>query len=48
MQASTARTPIASHSATIYVALELSMKSRVIVIHSPEQDRLSRHRLGLG
>lgn len=48
MQASNARTPISTHSATIQVAIELSMKSWVIVIHSPDQDRLSRHRLECG
>ncbi|MBM4438695.1 MAG: IS110 family transposase [Actinobacteria bacterium] len=48
MQASNARTPIDSHSATIHVAIELSMKSWIIVIHSPDQDRLSRHRLEPG
>ncbi len=48
MQASNARTPIRNHSATIHVAIELSMKSWVIVIHSLDQDRLSRHRLEPG
>jgi len=45
MQASSARTPIGGHSATIYVAIELSRKSWVIVLHSPDQERLSRYRL---
>lgn len=48
MQASSARTPIEDHSATIYVAIELSMRSWLVVIHSPERDRLSRHKLAPG
>lgn len=48
MQASNARTPIEMHSATIYVAIELSMQNWLIVIHSPDQDRLSRHKLEPG
>jgi transposase len=45
MQASNARTPIEGHPATIHVAIELSLRSWVVVIHSPDQDRLSQHKL---
>lgn len=48
MQASNACTPINEQSATIYAAIELSMKNWVVVMHSPDQDRLSRHRLAPG
>lgn len=48
MQASTAYTPIEEQCATIHVAIELSMKSWVVVIHSPDRDRLSRHAVEAG
>jgi len=48
MQTSTARTPINGHSATICVAIELSQRSWVIVMHGPDQDRLSRYKLAAG
>lgn len=48
MQASNAYTPINGHSAMIYVAIELSQRSWVVVIHSSDQDRLSRHKLEPG
>lgn len=48
MQASSARTPIEGHSGTILVAIELSQRSWVVVSHSPDRDRLSRHKLAAG
>jgi transposase len=48
MQASYARTPIAGDSGTIFVAIELSQKNWLVTLHSPDRDRLSRHRLAAG
>src|SRR3546814_13744804 len=48
MQASLHGTPTAEHCATISVAIDLSMMSWVAVIHSPDRDRLSRHKLAAG
>ena len=48
MQASLHSTPIAEHCATISVAIELSWRSWVLVIHSPDRDRLSHHKLAAG
>jgi transposase len=45
MQGSTKGTPTADHCGTIYVAIELSQKSWLITMHSPDQDRMSRHKL---
>ena len=48
MQAPIARTPIEGHSGMILVAIELSQRSWVVVSHSPDRDRLSRHKLAAG
>ena len=48
MQAPTACTPIGMDHGTIYVAIELSQRSWVIVMHSPDQARLSQHKLPPG
>ena len=48
MQASNVSTPIASHIGTIFVAIELSQKSWLITMHSPDRDRISRHKLEAG
>jgi transposase len=48
MQASTVDTPTAGHCGTIFVAVELSQKSWLITLHSPDRDRLSRHKLAGG
>lgn len=48
MQASNTCMPIASHSGTIFVAIELSQRSWLVVMHSPDRDRVSRHKLGGG
>src|SRR5260370_28618713 len=48
MQAPTASTPIGGNIGTIHVAIELSQRSWVTVIHSPDQARLLRHKLEPG
>jgi transposase len=45
MQASTAGTPTAEHSDTIFVSIELSRKTWLVTLHSPDRDRISRHKL---
>ena len=45
MQASTVDTPTAGHCGTIFVAIELSQKSWLVTLHSPDKDKLSRHNL---
>jgi transposase len=45
MQASHTRTPIAGDYGTIFVAIELSQKLWLVTLHSPDRDRISRHRL---
>src|SRR6202035_1864378 len=45
MQASNVRTPIVGHSGTIFVAIELSQRSWLVTVHSPDRDRISRHKL---
>jgi len=48
MQASTVVTPTAGHCGTIFVAIELSQKTWLVTLHSPERDRISRHKLAGG
>ena len=48
MQASCVSTPTAAHCGTIFVVIELSQKTWWITLHSPDQDRFSRHRLDGG
>src|SRR5258708_29803274 len=48
MQASDASTPITQRNSTIFVAIELSQKSWLVMIHSPDRDRISRHKLDGG
>jgi transposase len=48
MQASNASTPITERNSTIFVAIELSQKSWLVTMHSPDRDRISRHKLGGG
>ena len=38
MQASNVSTPTAEHNSTIFVAIELSQKSWLVMIHSPDRD----------
>jgi len=45
MQASTVVTPTAGHCGTIFVAIELSQKTWLVTLHSPDRDRISRHKL---
>jgi transposase len=45
MQASTVATPTADYCGTIFVAIELSQTSWLVTLHSPERDRISRHKL---
>ena len=45
MQASTADTPTAGHCCTIFVAIELSQKTWLVTLHSPDRDRISRRTL---
>jgi transposase len=48
MQASTLGPRTAGHCGTIFVAIELSQKSRLVTLHSPDRDRVSRHKLDGG
>src|SRR5262245_15280138 len=45
MHASNICTPIADHNGTIFVAIELSQKTWLAVVRSPDRDRISRHKL---
>jgi transposase len=45
MQAPNVSTPIAERNSTIFVAIELSQKSWLVTMHSPDKDRISRHKL---
>ncbi len=45
MQASTVDTPTADHCGTIFVTIELSQKTWLVTVHSPDRDRMSRHKL---
>jgi transposase len=45
MQASTVDTPTAGHCGTIFLTIELSQKTWLVTLHSPDRDRISRHRL---
>ena len=45
MQASTVGTPTTGHCGTVFVAIELSQKSWLVTLHSPDRERISRHKL---
>jgi transposase len=45
MQASTVVTPTTGHCGTIFVTIELSRKTWLVTLHSPDRDRISRHKL---
>ena len=45
MQASDVCTPTKSEYGTIFVAIELSQRTWLVTIHSPDRDRFSRHKL---
>jgi transposase len=48
MRASNVSTPTAERISTIFVAIELSQKSWLVTMHSPDKDRISRHKLTSG
>jgi transposase len=48
MQGSNIRTPINGQLTTILVAIELSQRSWLVTVHSPDRDRISRFRLAGG
>ena len=48
MQAPTQSTPTAGHIGTIFVAIELSQKTWLVTLHSPDRDRISRHKIAGG
>jgi transposase len=45
MQASSVATPTDGHCGTIFVTIELSQKTWLVTLHSPDRDRMSRHKL---
>src|ERR1700719_551211 len=45
MQAPTVSTPITGHISTIFVAIELSQKTWLVTLHSPDRDKISRHKV---
>jgi transposase len=45
MQASNICTPIAGDTATVFVAIELSQRSWLVTLWSPERKRISRHQI---
>jgi transposase len=45
MSTSNACTPIGGNNGTIFVAIELSQRSWLVTMHSPDRDRISRHQL---
>src|SRR5881398_1169877 len=45
MQASTVGTPTASRYGTIFITIELSQKSWLVTLRSPDRDKISHHRL---
>src|SRR3979411_3515218 len=45
MQAPTTDTPTADHCVTIFVAIGLSERTWLVTLHSPDRDRMSRHKL---
>jgi transposase len=45
MQASTVSTPITDRISTIFGAIELSQKTWLVTIHSPDKDKISRHKV---
>jgi len=48
MRASNTCTPTFGHNGTIFVAIELSQRNWLIVMRSPDRDRMSRHQLATG
>lgn len=48
MRASTSGAPTTGHCGMIFVAIELSQRSWLVTMHSPDRDRISRHTLPAG
>lgn len=48
MQASHVSTPIGGHNCTIFVAIELSQKTWLVTLHSPDRDRVSHYKVEAG
>src|SRR4249919_4069813 len=48
MRASTVDTPTAGYCGTIFVAIELSQKTWLVTLHSPDKGKMSRHKLDGG
>jgi len=48
MQASNVCTPTIEDNGTIFVAIELSQRSWLMTMHSPDRDRMSRHKFAGG
>ena len=48
MQVSNVNTPIAAGISTIFVAIELSQKTWLVTMHSPDKDKISRHKVDGG
>lgn len=48
MRASNGCTPIAEHNGTIFVAIELSQRNWLVVMRSPDRDRIAHHKLAAG
>jgi transposase len=45
MQAPAVSTPITNGISTIFVAIELSQKTWLVTVHSPDKDKISRHKV---
>lgn len=45
MQALTETPLTAGHNGTVFIAIELSQKTWLVTLHSPDRDRISRHKL---
>jgi len=45
MQASTENPLTAGHIGTVFIAIELSQKTWLVTLHSPDRDRISRHKI---
>jgi transposase len=45
MQAPTVSTPITDDISRIFVAVELSQKTWLVTLHSPDMDKISRHKV---
>jgi transposase len=48
MQAPTVSTPITERISTIFVSIELSQKTWLVTVHSPDKDKISRHKVAGG